>query len=87
MGIFKFDCNKLKLEGEMNLTYDRKPCRVYFKTVWANVIRGHHLKRNIYLQIMSIGISELVRKIFGSLMNLTNERNNRLNFFADSICT
>ena len=34
---------------------------------------------------MSIGFSDMVWKIFASLMNLTNERNKKMNFFADTI--
>ena len=33
----------------------KKSCKFYLKTVCANVIKGPHLKRNIYLQIISIG--------------------------------
>ena len=50
--ILQFDHKKLKLEDDMNKTYDEKPCCVYFKTVSANVIKGHHLKRNTYLLII-----------------------------------
>ena len=69
----------------MKTTYDEKPCRIFFKTVCANVIKGHHLKRNTYLQIMSIGFSDILWNIFANLMNLTNERNKGLKFFADPI--
>ena len=34
---------------------------------------------------MLIGFSDMVWKIFASLINLTNERNNKLNFFTDPI--
>ena len=34
---------------------------------------------------MSIGFSDSVCKIFASLINLTNERNNKLKFFTDPI--
>ena len=34
---------------------------------------------------MSIGFSDIMWKIFANLMNLTNERNKRLNIFADPI--
>ena len=63
----------------------KKPSKLYLKTVCADVIKGLHLKRNIHLQIVSIGFSDMVWKIFASLMNLVNERNKKLNFFADSI--
>ena len=85
VGILQFDHKKLKLEEDMKTTYDEKPCRIFFKTVCANVIKGHHLKRNTYLQIMSIGFSDILWNIFANLMNLTNERNKGLKFFADPI--
>ena len=81
--ILQFDHKKLKLEDDMKITYYEKPCRVYSKTVCANVIKGHRPKRNTYFQIMSIGFSDMLWKIFANLMNLTNERNRKLNFFAD----
>ena len=34
---------------------------------------------------MSTGFSVMVCKIFASLMNFPNKRNNKLNFFADPI--
>ena len=34
---------------------------------------------------MSVGFSDVVWKIFSSLMNLSNERNKKLNFFTDPI--
>ena len=83
--ILTFDYNKLKLEDNMKITYNEKPCKIYLKTVCANVINGHHLKRNSYLQIMLIGFSDMVWKVFASVTNLTNERNKKLNFFADPI--
>ena len=42
-------------------------------------------KKNRYFQVMSIGFSDSVWKIFASLINLTNERNNKLKFFTDPI--
>ena len=69
----------------MKITYDEKPCKIYLKTVCANIIKGHHLERNAYLQIMSIGFSDMVWKAFASLMNLANERNEKLNLFVDPI--
>ena len=83
--ILQFDHKKLKLEDDMKIAYDEKPCHVYSKTVCANVIKGHHPKRNTYLQIMSIGFSDMLWKIFANLMNLTHERNRKLNFFVDPI--
>ena len=47
INILQFDHKKLKLENNMKITYNEKPWWVYFKTVCARVIKGHHLKRNI----------------------------------------
>ena len=69
----------------MKIIYYEKPCKIDLKTTYAKVFKGHHLKRNTYLSIMSIGFSDLVWKVFASLRNLANERNKKLNFFADSI--
>ena len=85
INVLQFDHKKLKLEDNIKVTYDEKPCWIYFKTVCTNVIKGHHLKRNTYLQIMSVGFSDMVWKILANLINLTNERNKRLNLFADLI--
>ena len=81
----KFECNKLKLEHNMKIIYNEKPCKIDLKTTYAKVFKGHHLKRNTYLSIMSIGFSDLVWKVFASLRNLANERNKKLSFFADPI--
>ena len=85
INIFTFEYNKLKLEYNMKITYTKKPCKVYLKTLCANVIKSHHFKGNTYLQIMSIISSDMVWKVFESLMNLAKERNRKLNFFADPI--
>ena len=55
------------------------------KTVTTTIFKGHHLKRNVYLQIMSIGLFDLRWKVFVTIMNLTNEKNKKLNFFVDPI--
>ena len=44
--ISAFEYKKLKLENDMKITYDGKPCQIYQKTVCTNVINGHDLKRN-----------------------------------------
>ena len=82
-----FYCNKLKIENDMKITYDEKPCKIYLKTVFANVIKGYHLKRNTNLQIISISFSDMVWKIFATLMKLTNKRNKKLKYFANPILT
>ena len=74
--LLTFDYYKLKLEGNMKTTGNEKPCKIYLKTVCANIIKGHHLKRNTYLQITSISFSDMMGKIFASLTNLTRKRNN-----------
>ena len=83
--VLTFDYSKLKLEDNMKITYNEKPYKINLKSVCAYIIKGHCLKRNTYFQIMSIGFSDLVWKIFASLINLTNERNNKLKFFTDPI--
>ena len=30
--LFDIDCNKLKIENDMKITYDEKPCKIYLKT-------------------------------------------------------
>ena len=49
------------------------------------IVKEHHLKRSTYLQIMSIGLSDLIWKVFITIMNLTNEKSKKLKFFIDSI--
>ena len=83
--LLKFDYRKVTLDEKFKIKYDSGPCEIYMKSVAANIIKGHHLKRNIYLQIMSIGLSDLIWKLLATIMNLTNGRNKKLNFFADSI--
>ena len=75
--IFTFDYNKLKLEDDMKISSNEKACTIYKKTVCVNVTICHHLKRGTF--------SDMVWKVFKSLMNLTNERNKKLNFFTDPI--
>ena len=36
--ILQFDHKRLKLEDDMKITYDEKPCQVYVKTVCTNII-------------------------------------------------
>ena len=73
------------MDDKFKIYYGEKPCEIYIKSVAANIIKGHHLKRNVYLQIMLIGLSDLIWKVFATIMNLTNEKNKKLNFFADPI--
>ena len=62
--LLKFDCKKVELDDEFKVHYDEGPCDIYIKSVAANIIKRHHLKRNIYLQIMSIDLSDLIWKVF-----------------------
>ena len=65
--------------------YGDVSCEIYITSPGASIINGHHLKRNIYLQIMSISLSDLIWKVFAATMNLTNKSNKKLNFYADLI--
>ena len=48
----------------------KKSCKFYLKTLFANIIDGPHLKRNTYLQIMSIGFFRYrVESICNSIYN------------------
>ena len=44
------------------------------ESVAANKMKGHHLKRNVYLQIMLIGLSDLMWKVFATVKNLTKAK-------------
>ena len=50
--LLKFDYRKVKLDDKFKIYYDDEPCEIHIKSAAANVIKGHHLKRNVYLQIM-----------------------------------
>ena len=83
--LFKFDFRKVKLDDNFKIHYGEGHCKIYTNSVAANIMKGHHLKRNVYRQIMSIGLSDLIWKVFATSMNLTNEKNKKLNLFADPI--
>ena len=85
INLLDFDYREVKFDDKFKIYYDDGTCEIYIKNVAANIIKGHHLKRNIYLQIMSIGLYDLIWKVFSTIMNLTNEKNKKLNFFADPI--
>ena len=36
---------------------------------------------------MSVGLSDMIWRVFPTIMNLTNEKNKKLNFYVDSILT
>ena len=79
--MLKFDYRKVKLDDNFKIHYDDEPFEICIKYV----PESHHLKRNVYLQILSIGLSGLIWKKFATMMNLTNEKNKKLNIFADLI--
>ena len=81
--VLQTDCNKIKLDKEFGIYYDNCPCDIGIRNFTAGVIKGRHLKRHVYLQIMSIGLSDLILKVFATITNLTNENNKKLIFFAD----
>ena len=81
----KFDYRKVTLSDDFKISFNQEPCDIYMKYVAPTILKGHHLKRNFYLKIMSIGFSDLIWKVFVTIMNLTNEKNKKLNFFADPI--
>lgn len=72
--LLKFNCRKVKLDDEFKVHYNEGPCDFYIKSVAANIIKGHHLKKNVYLQIMSIGLSDPIWKVFATIINLTNKK-------------
>ena len=83
--MLKSDHEKVKLEDEPKIHYGDGPCEIYIKSVAGNIIKGPHLKRNIYLQIMLISLSDLIWRVFATIINLTNQKNKKLNFFAGTI--
>ena len=72
--LLKFNCRKVKLDDEFKVHYNEGTCDFYIKSVAANIIKGHHLKKNVYLQIMSIGLSDPIWKVFATIINLTNKK-------------
>ena len=58
--ILQIDCSKIKLDDELKIYYDNFPCDTSIKKIAAAIIKGHRLKQNTYLQIMSIGLSHLI---------------------------
>ena len=83
VNLFKFDFRKVKLDGNFKIDYDEGPCEIDIKSAAANITKGHHLKRNINLPIMSMGLSDLIWKVLATTMNLTNEKSKQFNLFAD----
>ena len=83
--LLKFDYRKVRLDEKFEIYYDNGPCEIYMKNVAANIIQGHHLKRKVYLQIISIGLSDLIWKVLATIMNVANKKNKTLNFLANPI--
>ena len=65
--LLKFDYRKVILCNNFKIRYDQGPCDIYMKTVATTILKGHHLRRNVYLQIMSIGLSDLIWKVFETI--------------------
>ena len=63
----------MKLDDKFKVFYDEGPCDIYIKNFAAIIIKGHHLKRNFYLQIISIGLPGLIWNKFATIMNLTTK--------------
>ena len=75
--LLKPDFRKVIVCDNFKIRYDDEPCDIYIKNVPASITKGRHLKINVYLQIMSIGLSDLIWKVFATIMNLTNENNKK----------
>ena len=65
----------MKLDDKFKVLLDEGLCDIYIKNFTATIIKENHLKRNIYLQIVLIGLSDLIWKMLATIMNLTNEKN------------
>ena len=83
--LLEIDSKKKRLDDDFKVHCDNRHCDISFKKIAACIVKGHHLKRNKYLQVISIGLSGLIWKMFITIMNLANEKNKKLNFFIDSI--
>ena len=80
--VLKFHCNKTKLDDKLKIYYECKhgkyiSCDISIKNIAACILKGHHLKRNIY---MPTGLSDMIWRVFAAIMSLTNEKNKKLNF-------
>ena len=83
--LLSFDCSKVRLDNNFKICYYDKPCNVSIERIAASMVKGYHLIRKTFLQFLSIGLFDLVWKIFRTIMNLTNEKTKKLNFFVVSI--
>ena len=75
--VFQIDRNKIKLDHRFRIRYDNSPCDIGVRNFAAGIITGLHLKRNAYLQIMSIGLSDLTSKVFATIMNFYQMKRTR----------
>ena len=75
--VFQIDRNKIKLDHRFRIRYDNSPCDIGIRNFAAGIIAGRHLKRNAYLQIMSIGLSDLISKVFATIMNFYQMKRTR----------
>ena len=83
--VLQIDCNEVKQGNKFRIHYDNCPWNIGIRNFAAGIINGPHLKRNVYLQIVSIGLSDIIWKVLATIMNLTNEKNKKLILFADLI--
>ena len=83
--LLSFDCSKLRLDNELKIYYIDKPCNVSTENVAASIIKGHHLILKLFLQLVSIGLSDPVWKIFITIMIFTYEKTKKLSFFVNSV--
>ena len=75
--VFQIDCNKIKLDHKFRIRNDSSPSDIGIRNFAAGIITGRHLKRNAYLQIMSIGLSDLISKAFATIMNFQQMKRTR----------
>ena len=52
--LLEINCKKVKLDDEFKVYYETGPCYMSIKKIASFIVKRHHLKRKIYLQIMSI---------------------------------
>ena len=55
-----FDCSKLRLDNEFKIYCIDKPCNISTENVAASIVKGHHLILKLFLQLVSIGLSDPV---------------------------
>ena len=82
--LLNFDNEKSKLDDKFKIYYDKRPCNIYIKNVAATIIKGNHLKRYVYLQIMSIGLSSSMDN-YCNYYGFNKRTKWKFEFFVDSI--